>query len=112
MESDFRKKSEWIKIIVKNSFVKGTSMYYVIKILCFLTPPPPPFVITFSTARNQKSPFSDPPPPPFGDGPAWMIPNRNHKICILTDFLTELPNNVKFIYSEKATIFVNSSPYF
>ena len=31
----------------------------------FFDPPPPPFVITFSTERNQKLPFSDPPPPPF-----------------------------------------------
>ena len=41
---------------------KGTSMYYVIKILGFLAPPPPPFVITFSTERNQKLPFSAPSP--------------------------------------------------
>ena len=44
---------------------KGTSMYYVIKILGFLTLPPPPFVITFSTECNQKLPFSDPPLPPL-----------------------------------------------
>ena len=29
--------------------------------LGFSDPPPPPFVITFSTERNQKLPFSDPP---------------------------------------------------
>ena len=34
-------------------------MYYVIKILGFLTPHPSPFVITLSTERNQKLPFSD-----------------------------------------------------
>ena len=35
-------------------------MYYVIIIWGFLTPVP--FVITFSTERNQKLPFSDPHP--------------------------------------------------
>ena len=33
--------------------------------LGFSDPPPPPFVITFSTERNQKLPFSDPPLPPL-----------------------------------------------
>ena len=51
----------------RDNFGKGTSMYYVIKILGFLTPPPPPFAITFSTERNQKLPFSDPPPSPLCD---------------------------------------------
>ena len=41
-------------------------MCYVIKIWGFLTPLP--FLITFSTERNQKLPFYDPPPPaPFCD---------------------------------------------
>ena len=35
---------------------KGPSMYYVIKIWGFLTPPL--FVITFSTERNQEIPFT------------------------------------------------------
>ena len=40
-------------------------MYYVNHVLEFSDPPPPPlfFVITFSTERNQKLPFSDPPSP-------------------------------------------------
>ena len=37
-------------------------MYYVIVIWGFLTPTPLRFVITLSTERNQKLPFSDPPP--------------------------------------------------
>ena len=35
--------------------------------LGFSDPPPPPFVITFSTERNQKLPFSDPPLSPLCD---------------------------------------------
>ena len=51
-------------------------MYYVIMILGYLSPPPgppPPFVITFSTERNQKLPFSDPPLAPFVIAYTWNM---------------------------------------
>ena len=60
---------------------KGPSMYYVIKIWGFLTPPPFPFVITFSTERNQKLPFSDPPSPLCDyviHGCSLILCRRNH----------------------------------
>ena len=50
-------------------------MYYVIKILGFLTPLP--FMITFSNKHNQKLPFSDPLPLlPFCNyvRNTWMFP--------------------------------------
>ena len=50
--------------------------------LGFSDPPPPPFVITFSTERNQKLPFSDPPPlPPLWLRNTWMFPNKKGCKC-------------------------------
>ena len=42
---------------------RGPFIYYVIRFLGFLDPPPPLRYHVFSTENNQKLVFSDPPPP-------------------------------------------------
>ena len=48
-------------------------------VLGFSDLPPLPFVITFSTERNQNLPFCDPPPfpPLLWQRNTWMIPKAN-----------------------------------
>ena len=46
---------------------RGPFVYYVIKFLGFLDPPPPLHQHVFSTKNKQKLAFSDPPSPPTSD---------------------------------------------
>ena len=81
------------------------SMYYVIKILGFLTPSPLPFVITFSTECNQKLSFSDPPSPLLWLRNTWMVPRGKSKTPTYT-FTAETQ-----IFFENKTVKIVSYAY-